>query len=436
MLFCAAMLSCGLSGGEAGQDGADAARIPLGERPGWVDRPERWRYLPESRLLGGDPFGRFFVSSFMFPILTFEEATGAGLGAGAVDIEPFGNRRRYALGAFALRTTGGLESYRGFWQLYLAHHELPQGGVIYEERTAVSVDGGYQRNPVRRYYGPGGRGQPGDETSYTDETGELRLAWRGGVPRADGDVAAGASARMLHRNLAPGKQPGRPSTAEVHPGAAAAADGTDALWLGGSLRYDVRDSEANPYRGFTAALEVDAAPAASRGGEGGIATLSAVGAIGLPGAFHDGGAAEALARGPEENPPTDVLALGGFVRAAWGDLPFPDLPALGGSRTLRGYIADRFTGEACWHATAEWRLWVLPRGVRFGRQAGLERIGLAPFADAGAVAEDPAGLRRAKVRRSLGVGLRAMLQRDVIFRLDVARSPEQLGVNFDFGYTF
>ncbi|MEI7925007.1 MAG: hypothetical protein WCI61_02280, partial [Chloroflexota bacterium] len=87
-----------------------------------------------------------------------------------------------------------------------------------------------------------------------------------------------------------------------------------------------------------------------------------------PGDAPTGG--DALGGAPDSSRPANpwprLLAFAAVVRSSWGDLPFPDLPSLGGSDTLRGYLADRFTGQAAWHASAEWRLWCLPRGVRLG----------------------------------------------------------------------
>ncbi len=413
------------------QDG----RIPLGVRPDNLTNPDRWRYVPENRLLGGPPWQRLFVSAFPIPLVSFDEATGAGLGVGFVDIEPADNRRTWALGGFALRTSGGLETYRGFVSWRLAHSEVP-GGVIYEERSNLTVAAGYERNPVRRFFGIGADTAASDETSYTDEVGDVSALWRRGLPAPDGDVTTSLTARFSHRNLAEGIQSGVPSTDTLYPELTTAADGIDALWVGGGVRWDVRDSEASPYRGGTVALDVAASPVATDERTGGIATFSGVFVQAIPAPFHDSGAGDLVTRGREENPPTDTLAFGAQVNAAWGDLPYPDLPSLGGKETLRGYLADRFTDQASWHASAEWRLWVLPRGVRVSDNVYIQRLGLAPFVDVGSVAESLADLPDATIRHSVGLGLRMMWERDLLFRLDIARSPDQVGVNFDFGYSF
>jgi len=146
--------------------------------------------------------------------------------------------------------------------------------------------------------------------------------------------------------------------------------------------------------------------------------------------FHQGGV------GDEENPPTDTLALGGFVSGTHGELPFWALPNLGGSDTLRGYLGDRFTDRAAWHASAEWRLWVFSRGYAFTDAIRIERLGLAPFIDVGSVADSVDNLRDSAIHHSVGLGFRAMFERTAVFRLDIAKSPEQIGINFNFGMAF
>src|SRR5918996_712185 len=85
-------------------------------------------------------------------------------------------------------------------------------------------------------------------------------------------------------------------------------------------------------------------------------------------------------------PATDTIALSAFIESSAGELPYYARPTLGGDNTLRGYIRHRFTGDAAWHATAEYRFWVVPRGIALTKQIRIERIGLALFHDVGTVA--------------------------------------------------
>ena len=51
-------------------------RIPSVDKAALVDHPERWRYLPESRIPPGNVFDRFLVSSLVFPVFFFNSDVG------------------------------------------------------------------------------------------------------------------------------------------------------------------------------------------------------------------------------------------------------------------------------------------------------------------------------------------------------------------------
>ena len=54
-----------------------------------------------------------------------------------------------------------------------ASGDLPEGGVLQEERSRVRVATGYQRTLTRRFFGLGDDTEEHDETSYSDEYGLL-----------------------------------------------------------------------------------------------------------------------------------------------------------------------------------------------------------------------------------------------------------------------
>jgi outer membrane protein assembly factor BamA len=150
----------------------------------------------------------------------------------------------------------------------------------------------------------------------------------------------------------------------------------------------------------------------------------------LPPLFHRGGDER------EENPPTDTLALGLAVKASAGRLPFYERPSLGGSDTLRGYIANRFTDNCSWHAVAEYRFWIFPRGFALTDTIRIERVGMALFYEAGTVAHSLDALPAAPIHTSYGVGLRFSLERTALFRADVGFSREDVNVSVGFGLPF
>jgi outer membrane protein assembly factor BamA len=196
------------------------------------------------------------------------------------------------------------------------------------------------------------------------------------------------------------------------------------------LRYDTRDSQHQPYAGWRLGIVAESAPWQSDGSLGAVLTGFGNVVFRVPPLFHSGG--DAL----EENPPTDTIALGVHVDTTVGDLPFYDLPSLGGASTLRGYIGNRFTDDSAWHAVAEYRFWVIPRGFRLTRTIRIERIGLAVFGEVGTVAPSLEDLPSAKVHTSYGVGLRVSLERVAMFRTDVGFSDEGTNVTVAFGLSF
>lgn len=177
-----------------------------------------------------------------------------------------------------------------------------------------------------------------------------------------------------------GQVRGRPTTNQVFPEIFAVADDYTAATVTGGLRWDTRDSQHQPYRGWRLGLLIDAPLYQSTGDVGAVLTGFANMAMPLPPLLHKGGDAA------EENPPTDVLALGLQIDTSVGILPFYMRPSLGGTQTLRGYIQNRFTDDSAWHAVAEYRFWVIPRGIAFTDVLRIERLGLAPFVEAGTVA--------------------------------------------------
>jgi hemolysin activation/secretion protein len=175
---------------------------------------------------------------------------------------------------------------------------------------------------------------------------------------------------------------------------------------------------------------VDAPVWQSTGSPGAVYGIYASGSIPVPPLFHSGGDPY------EENPPTDTLAFGAFVQDSAGDLAFYDLPSLGGVNTLRGYIANRFTDRAAWHASGEYRFWVVPRGFALTRTIRVERIGLALFGDVGTVAHHLEDLPSARIHTSYGIGLRVSLERTALFRADFGFSGEGLNFTLAFGLSF
>ena len=407
-----------------------SGRIPKVPLPDDLTNPERWRYLPEGRIKPGNIFERFLVSTFAAPQFFFEQDIGAGAGIAFTDIDFRNQRRREFLGAFLSYTTEGQQKYRAIWRRWLHHRDLPTGGVIVEERSRIDAFGGYEKSLTRRFFGFGPDTRARDETSYVDEVFDLGARADVALPEAGGNWIATIGARGESHNLAPGRVSGRPTTDEVFPEVFAAGDGHQSFVLSAGLRYDTRDSQHQPYSGYQLGVLMDAPVWQSTGDTGVVATAFGNVAFRVPPLLHRGGDER------EENPPTDTVALGLAVQTSAGDLPFYERPSLGGSDTLRGYIANRFTDNSSWHAVAEYRFWVIPRGFALTDTIRIERVGMAVFYEAGTVADSLDALPAARVHTSYGVGLRFSLERTAVFRADVGFSREDVNVTVGFGLSF
>jgi hypothetical protein len=413
-----------------GMDGN--GRIPTIPRPAGLSHPERWRYLPEGRLKPGNVFSRFLVSSFITPYAFSSGDVGTGLGLVITDLDFRQQRRREFAALLLSYTTEGQQEYRLKWRRWLHHIDLPEGGILQEERSFIETEVGFSRTLTLRFFGLGPDTDERDETSYSDSSFYGEMSLDRAIPRAGSNWVLHVGARGESHELGSGHVEGRPSTGDVHPELFAEAESRNLGWLRMGLRYDTRDSQENPYRGWHLGGMAAWAPLQSGGDMGARYTLTAGEVFRTPPLFHDGGDPW------EENPPTDTLALGFRNEYTSGDLPFFALPTLGGSERHRGYIGGRFHGKASWIGALEYRFWVLPRGVAFTRSIRIERIGVALFYEAGAVSNrvSPARLFRERVRHSYGASLRISFDRTNPLRFDFGFSEDGMEFSLGYGLTF
>jgi hypothetical protein len=407
-------------------------RIPAVGKP--VEHPERWRYIPEGRLKPGNVLQRFMVSSFIAPFFFNDSDVGFGGGLALTDIDFREQRRREFLGLFLSYSDEGQQAYTAIWQRWLHHRELPSGGVLQEERSFVRASGGYSRTLTRRFFGIGDDTEERDETSYTDEVAQAALGVDVTLPDPGDDLVLGLGTRVEWHNLGPGHVDDAGQTAQAFPALFDAADRYVLGWLRTEVRWDTRDSQLLPYRGYDVGVRADAAPFQSHWNAGAIFTLFGSGFIPVPGLFHAGGTGSS-----EENPPTDTIALHLETAMTAGHLPFFALPSYGGGELGRGYIEGRFRDRSLWAGTIEYRFWVVPRGFALSPwtpEVRVERLGLALFYDVGAVGDRWWDLFRSTPRNSGGIGFRATLERNAPFRVDVGFSGEGAQVTAGFGLSF
>ncbi len=408
-------------------------RIPGIDKSLYVDRPERWRYVPEGRIKPGNFFQRFLVSSFVVPLVFANSDVGTGLGLAITDIDFRKQRRREFLGGFFSYTTEGQQSYVLRWRRWSKHVDVPGGGILQEERSFFRAGGGYRKTLTRRFFGIGPSTQERDETSYTDAVAFVDIGLSKSLGGRFDDFVLDLGLVGEGHWLSEGRVGGEPSTDDPNSGFPRLFREADRIglgWLNVGLRWDTRDSQRNAYRGTVVGGRIDAALGQSEGKVGAIYSLFADEVVPVWPLFHDGGTED------EENPPTDTFALHFESHLSSGNLPFFARPSLGGSRTLRGYIAGRWRDDAAWEAAAEYRFWVIPRGFTVWRQIRVERLGLALFYEVGGVAEDGIGFFHERVRQSYGVSARATVERAAIFRADFGFSEEGFNFSAGFGLAF
>ncbi len=409
---------------------ADGTTVVRPQLPDDLPNPERWRYTPGGRIKPGDMFDRFLVSSFITPILFREEDIGFGGGVAVTDVD-FRNRQwRELLNAVVSYSEEGQQQLSMHWRRWLNHRSIPAGGIIRDERSTVAVSAHYSRTLTRRFFGLGSRTPESAESSYTEEFGLVGVGTRFSVPEAGDDTMLSFGAEVQHHGLQRGRVEAVPSTDDVFRAQFVEADGVDQLWLSAGAAFDARDSLANPYEGFRIGASVAVAPLQTGLDAGALFSLDANGAVRLPPLLHDGGSAE------QQNPPTDVLAVGGFVTAAAGELPYYSLPTLGGEDTLRGYIQRRFTDRVAVHGTVEYRFAIVPYGIRITDTIRIERIGAALFYDFGTLADDLDALGSGRFLDSYGAGFRIGFAREALFRVDLGFSEEDRLLTIAFGNTF
>ncbi len=405
-------------------------RIPRIDKSAYVDRPERWRYVPEGRIKPGNFLQRFLVSSFIVPIIFSNSDVGTGFGLALTDIDFRKQRRREFLGGFFSYTTEGQQSYVLRWRRWLKHMDVPGGGILQEERSFLRAGGGYRKTLTRRFFGIGPSTKESQETSYTDEVVFLELGLSKSLEGALDDFVFEVGLIAEDHRLDRGRVGGKPTMEALFPRLFRDADRITLGWLSGGFRWDTRDSQRNAYRGTAIGAKVDAALGQTGGEVGAIYTLFADQIFPIWPIFHDGGTED------EEHPPTDSLAFHFENRTSSGDLPFFARPSLGGSRLLRGYIAGRWRDDAAWAAAAEYRFWVIPRGFTIWRHIRIERLGAAVFYEVGGVAGNGFGLFHERVRQSYGVSARATIERAALFRADFGFSEEGFNFSAGFGLSF
>ncbi|MCA9548417.1 MAG: BamA/TamA family outer membrane protein [Myxococcales bacterium] len=179
-----------------------------------------------------------------------------------------------------------------------------------------------------------------------------------------------------------------------------------------SLLYDSRDSLGRTTRGMVGRLQVVATRDMNDGNTSAIRTSGSF-AVFIP--------VLPLYR-------TVFLSVGVAAAIPFipGDrVPLHQLVNLGGTNTLRGYVADRYLDRLGWWATAEYRF------KFYEYEASSMQLSAAAFVDTGKVGAEPVDLVKGTLPWSVGVNIRAEQNLVLLGRLQVAFSPD--GFRFSVG---
>ncbi len=405
-------------------------RIPATQRKRGLAHPERWRYVPEARIKPGNILQRFFVTSFIVPYAFSNSDVGTGFGLAMTDMDFRHQRRQEFVAAVLSYTSEGQQDYHVKWRRWLNHIDLPEGGILQEERSLVELEVGYLNTLTLRFFGLGPDTDLSDETSYSDESIYADLFMDRSMPNQDSNWVVHLGGRFESHALGDGHVEGKPSTGDIYPGLFSEAQDENITWLRAGLRYDTRDSQETPYSGWYIGGLAAWAPIQTTGSMGAKYTLKTGKVFRTPPLFHSGGDKR------EENPPTDTIAFQFRNEYTTGDLPFFALPTLGGPEEHRGFITGRFRDRSAWMAAAEYRFWLMPRGLRITKAVRIERIGAALFYEVGAVSGSASDLYTQKVRHTYGTSLRISIDRSNPLRFDFGFSEDGMQFSLGYGLTF
>ncbi|CAH0526301.1 BamA/TamA family outer membrane protein [Vibrio hippocampi] len=180
--------------------------------------------------------------------------------------------------------------------------------------------------------------------------------------------------------------------------------------IGGVIQYDTRDVVVNPWKGILFKTEA----------------LLYSEALGSQAEYQK---LDVELRGFHSFSTGRVLALLAHYQQAYGDVPYYDMPELGGAKSMRGYFQGQYRDKVAGELTAEYR-------HMFRRSTGdLSNHGLTTWLGLGAVGngiEDLAG----HTVVSYGVGYRYELQPRMNIRLDLGMGEHGAAFYFNFTEAF
>lgn len=318
--------------------------------------------------------------------------SGSGVAFGQMYQQP-------VFGGAARITSDAMFSIRGYHAIELGAFATP----FANPRIQVGARLRHEGYPQEDFYGIGQDSNPGDHTSYLRE-GLDSSAFVTFTPRRG--VSVQASAGYLDMQVRAGHQSDVPSIEQRFDEASAPGltrDG-DLVHAGVTLDIDNRDAFFFPRNGGRYAAGVTTFHGVDEYRGTFLRTdLDLRRYIALPRTQRHVLAVR-----------SNLVMTGGGAGQGAGDMaiPFYMLPRLGGSRTLRGYEASRFTDRQAMAFSIEHRYLATPV------------LQLVAFADAGQVASSLDGFSVSGFRTSFGAGVRFNIKDTAAIRVDVAKGQE------------
>lgn len=298
--------------------------------------------------------------------------TREGVGTGMVDARLFENE--YAGVTAAIDAVSCPAAFHNYWVhafqsqngdrglgLHTEDLTLAGGAVGYELSLAAFEDGRF------RFFGLGPRSRERDETAFThqelsgaaDVFWTFATGWRLGLGGRVRNVGLDDPTERLAQEL--------PSTLDVFPALAGVEGGTVGA-VRATLVLDRRNQEFTPSRGTYVRARAELDENLDDGGQ----------------ALEDRwGRFELLARQYWSTPGDryTLLLQNRWEHVTQSNIPFWELPGLGGADTLRAFDSGRFVGQSSVLASAELRIQAM-HTVVLGMPMDVE---LAPFVDTGQV---------------------------------------------------
>lgn len=364
------------------------------------------------------------------------ETVDEGENSPTTEEEPPGNKRSWAVlpGAFYSQETSV-----GFAALGMYTFALPGAGeatwpssatgtVVYTVRNQASLSlwtgfywgeandwlvesESFMEHFPTNYYGIGATSEPSYEL-YTRRQISVNLTGR---RRVRGPVYLGVATRFSALDILDIQDPVQPDGSEpvvwtaddqLASGNVTGGDGTRTAGVGALARWDTRDNVQSTKSGGLIDLETTAYPTfLSTKHPFTLSTLDMRGFL------------------PVGN---GVLAGQWLTQLGTSDMPFSQMPELGGDNQLRGMFQGRYRDRNATSVQVELRY---PIYWRFGASA---------FAGVGQVAPTPTALLKQAPRWTAGGGLRFELDEDAHtnIRLDFGKGPDGGGLIFTFGEAF